>query len=69
MTQLEILLSVAFGVQSIALVSIAVMLHTHDKRINILGGVVQEMGMYLATQIMKDRKKEERNAKGKSKVS
>jgi hypothetical protein len=69
MTSLEILLSVAFGVQFIASVSLALVLHTHDRKLNILGGVVQEMGMYLATQVMKDRKREERNAKSKSKVS
>jgi hypothetical protein len=69
MTPLEILLSVAFGVQFIASVSLAMVLHTHERKLNILGGVVQEMGMYLATQVMKDRKREERNAKSKSKVS
>jgi hypothetical protein len=69
MTSLEILLSVAFGVQFIASVSLAMVLHTHERKLNILGGVVQEMGMYLATQVMKDRKREERNAKSKSKVS
>jgi hypothetical protein len=69
MTPLEILLSVAFGVQFIASVSLAMVLHTHERKLNILGGVVQEMGMYLATQVMKDRKREERNAKSKSKTS
>jgi hypothetical protein len=70
MTQLEILLSVAFGVQFLASVSLAMVLHTHDRKLNILGGVVQEMGMYLATQMMKDRKKEERKYdKSKSKTS
>jgi hypothetical protein len=69
MTPLEILLSVAFGVQFLASVSLAIVLHTHERKLNILGGVVQEMGMYLATQVMKDRKREERNAKSKSKVS
>jgi hypothetical protein len=69
MTSLEILLSVAFGVQFIASVSLAMVLHTHERKLNILGGVVQEMGMYLATQVMKDRKREERNAKSKSKTS
>jgi hypothetical protein len=69
MTPLEIILSVAFGVQFIASVSLAMMLHTHERKLNILGGVVQEMGMYLATQVMKDKKREERNAKSKSKVS
>ena len=69
MTQLEILLSVAFGVQFLASVSLAMVLHTHDRKLNILGGVVQEMGMYLATQMMKDRKKDEREyAKSKSKA-
>jgi hypothetical protein len=66
MTSLEILLSVAFGVQFIASVSLAMVLHTHDRKLNILGGVVQEMGMYLATQVMKDRKREEKKY-GKSK--
>jgi hypothetical protein len=69
MTPLEIILSVAFGVQFIASVSLAMVLHTHERKLNILGGVVQEMGMYLATQVMKDKKREERNAKSKSKVS
>jgi hypothetical protein len=69
MTSLELLLSVAFGVQFIASVSLAMVLHTHDRKLNILGGVIQEMGMYLATQVMKDRKREERNAKSKSKTS
>jgi hypothetical protein len=68
MTPLEILLSVAFGVQFIASVSLAMVLHTHERKLNILGGVVQEMGMYLATQVMKDRKREERNAKSTSKT-
>jgi hypothetical protein len=68
MTPLEILLSVAFSVQFLASVSLATVLHTHERKLNILGGVVQEMGMYLATQVMKDRKREERNAKSTSKT-
>jgi capsular polysaccharide biosynthesis protein len=69
MTQLEIVLSVAFAVQFLASVSLALTLRLHDKRIHLLKDIINEMGFYLASQKIHQHEKERKYAKSKSKVS
>jgi hypothetical protein len=67
MTQLEIVLSVAFAVQFLASVSLALELWDHNKKLEILKSIVSEMGMYVAEIIVRERERD--NAKSKSKIS
>jgi hypothetical protein len=69
MTQLEIVLSVAFGVQFLSSVSLALTVMKHDKRINLLKDIINEIGMYLASQQIHQHQEEREYGKSKSKVS
>ena len=69
MTSLEILLSVAFGVQFLASVSLALTLRLHDKRLHLIKDIVNEIGFYLASQKLHQHEEERKYAKSKSKVS
>jgi capsular polysaccharide biosynthesis protein len=69
MTQLEIVLALAFGVQFLASVSLAIKLQLHDKKIHILRDIINEIGMYLASQQLHQHQEEKEYAKSKSKTS
>ena len=69
MTQLEIVLSIAFGVQFLSSVSLALVLRLHDKRLYLLKDILNEIGMYLAAQHAHQHAKEREHGKSKSKVS
>jgi capsular polysaccharide biosynthesis protein len=69
MTQLEIVLSIAFGVQFLSSVSLALVLRLHDKRLHLLKDIINELGMYLAAQHAHQHEKEREHGKSKSKVS
>jgi hypothetical protein len=69
MTQLEIVLSVAFGVQFLSTVSLALMMRLHDRRIHLLKDIINEIGAYLATQHTHRYEEERKHGKSKSKVS
>jgi hypothetical protein len=69
MTQLEIVLSIAFGVQFLSSVSLALVLRLHDKRLYLLKDIINEMGMYLAAQHAHQHQEEREHGKSKSKVS
>jgi hypothetical protein len=66
MTHLEIVLAIAFGVQFLASVSLAVKIRTHELKLEMIRDIINEIGMYIATDIAEKRTK---NAKSKSKVS
>ena len=69
MTQLEIVLSVAFGVQFLSSVSLALIVRKHDKRLYLLRDIINEMGMYLASQQIHQHQEEREYGKSKSEVS
>jgi capsular polysaccharide biosynthesis protein len=69
MTQLEIVLSIAFGVQFLSSVSLALVLRLHDKRLHLLKDIINELGMYLAAQHAHQHEEERKYGKSKSKVS
>jgi hypothetical protein len=68
MTQLEIVLSVAFGVQFLSTVSLAVMFRLHDRRLHLLKDIINEIGMYLASQQIHQHQEEREYGKSKSKT-
>jgi hypothetical protein len=69
MTQLEIVLSVAFGVQFLSTVSLAFMMRLHDRRLHLLKDIINEIGVYIATQHTHRHEEERKYGKSKSKVS
>ena len=69
MTQLEIVLSIAFGVQFLSSVSLALTLRLHDKRLYAIRDIINEMGMYLAAQHAHQHQEEREYAESKSKTS
>ena len=69
MTQLEIVLSIAFGVQFLSSVSLALVLRLHDKRLHLLKDIINELGMYLAAQHAHQHEEKREHGKSKSKVS
>jgi hypothetical protein len=69
MTQLEIVLSVAFGVQFLSSVSLAFTVRKHDRRLHLLKDIINEMGFYLASKQIHQHEEEREYAKSKSKVS
>jgi hypothetical protein len=66
MNPLEIVLAIAFGVQFLASVSLAIKVRQHEIKLEMTRDVINEIGMYLANEMMNRRKN---NAKSKSKVS
>jgi hypothetical protein len=68
MTQLEMVLAVAFGVQFLSTVSLAIQIQKHDRRIRLLKDIINEIGMYLATHHAHQHQEEENNEKSKSKT-
>jgi hypothetical protein len=68
MTQLEIVLSIAFGVQFLSSVSLAFVLRLHDKRLYAIRDIINEMGMYLAAQHAHQHQEEREYAESKSKT-
>ena len=68
MTQLEIVLSIAFGVQFLSSVSLALVLRLHDRRIHLLKDIINEIGMYLASQQIHQHEEEREYGKSKSKT-
>jgi hypothetical protein len=68
MTQLEIVLSIAFGVQFLSTVSLALMVRLHDRRIHLLKDIINQIGVYIATHHTHQHEEEENNAKSKSKT-
>jgi hypothetical protein len=69
MTQLEIVLSIAFGVQFLSSVSLALILRLHDRRLHLLKDIINEIGMFIATQHRHQHEEKREYAKSKSKVS
>jgi hypothetical protein len=69
MTPLEIVLVVAFGVQFLSSVSLALIVRKHDKRLYLLKDIINEIGMYLASQQIHQHQEEKKYGKSKSKVS
>lgn len=69
MTTLEITLSVAFGTQFLASVSLALIARLHDKRLHLIKDIINEIGMYLASQQIQQHEEGRKYGKSKSKVS
>lgn len=68
MTQLEVVLAVAFGVQFLSTVSLALKIQQHEKKLYAIRDIINEIGMYLATHHSNQHQEEEHNAKSKSKT-
>jgi len=69
MTQLEIVLSIAFGVQFLSSVSLAIKLRNHERKLQLMREIINQIGFYLSSNQIHRHDEEREYGKSKSKVS